>query len=1574
MSEWESAPLYDDKPAEPKALWESAPLYGDAVAPAIVGGAQTDPGAAAKALEISKKTGVPAHLLTDDIKSNIVDFNARTGVTAAASHPAIADYAASHPLATQVSADDWGSLANVSKKIGEFENRVADWWKRVDSAEQARVAAMPTWRRVLAAPSEAAAGLVSGAVTGAVKGFGYGGPGTWISDKDKLNAAGVAGWTALGLPLEAIIRGGAAALVGTAEGLGEAGARFYGTVTGDKMAGERFGREISAVAESYIAGLSGAHPITSVPEKVAQRILLSEQMDRAIGDAVGKVDSLKAHADLAKAVEAAHETQTRARSPELFAENFVSQTNAAKTPLFMSADSIRKLYEESGVEIGDPKGPLGFIGNLSAQLQRADKYGTEVTVAFQDYLANVAPALHDKIGRDLRIGEGGSTPNEIVAGLGEKVEKPAEAAKEAPPKPTQAEAQAIAAQEDALGLRPVFSEAPPDVTKPVFERYSRLIAQQQEALAERLQVQAEAQAKRRLKPDWVETYGEEFTKAKDELARTPEYSAERAFRAGMLPDETTFVVDGRPVSLKLDAAAVRSMLPEADLSRYTRKEGIDPEVAAKYFGFDSGVDMLRAIEAIQAEQREMGLGPKPHFEYAAKEIATERTEARIGNLAENIAAVAKEIVAGQDRINILHAELEMMAKAAGVKIPYSKEAIVRAVGHDFANESVKDGLNTRRYERDMQREWKNVEKALAKAKPDYIEAFKARQRQLAAFIAWKEAREFARDYGKFERAIEGPLTKDVVLSIAQRYTDQIQGLLADYGYTLRRKSDSLARALENKSLDKFVEEETRSGYKDIELSLPDKSNAADFTVGDMRDFMDTVKSLIKNGREDSKITRGEQAFDRAQVEAEAVNNLKDLKGNFDPNDKSLVRWAVSGLVRPERLLDWLDKKDPLGVFNAVVFRPLAEAKHWKTDKIREISKALADLPDTFEWRKSLRDTVENTELIDPRTGAPMKMTRQKLIAMALNTGTDSNLKTLVKGYGWETDTVLNFIDRNMTRQDWDMVEGIWGIWDKHLKKDVIERTERMRGVSITLPSEITRTLPDGRVIEGKYYPLEGDPLYKLEHVKAGKEEFDPAFYKVLPDTAALHARTGAIYPLRLDISGIASRLADTVHALAYREAVINAKKLLDSPEVRRGVSEAFGPEYTAEFTPWLDYIATNGGTKDQSFASWLAQENRANAQAMMIGFNLVTPLLHGGSALVNSIEQVGLLTFLKTANATIKDQVYDVSARMLNNPNIGRGMVKEAMEQSGELRNRMHNLDDNLGYMLEKMSSSKGIGELLKEAGHGTVSVRDVAPAVAQSRQWFLQKSMFLVAALDQASAVPVWIAARDAALGEGRSLKDAVYIADKALRNAHGASGIVDIAPVQRNVMMKAFSMFYNYFNHNTNQLLDAYFTIAKNLPRERGRSTWQFLAERGIYYLAVPAMIHHALRGHSDPDEGKGKTIAKALTTQITGGVPFVRDAWYGIESGREIRYTAMEKPLQALIDAMRDVSRETGVSKGKVSKNWVKHAVTAPAVIGLSSAQIGRTTQFFYDWNTGRQVPHGFGELASGVIYGQVRQKKH
>src|SRR5208282_3597450 len=80
-----------------------------------VGSLDQDPDAAAESMRLSQTTGVPASAINDNLEGFKEQYKAGLAANFVRNNPMISEYVNSHPLAAQVSSDDWGNLDRLSQ-------------------------------------------------------------------------------------------------------------------------------------------------------------------------------------------------------------------------------------------------------------------------------------------------------------------------------------------------------------------------------------------------------------------------------------------------------------------------------------------------------------------------------------------------------------------------------------------------------------------------------------------------------------------------------------------------------------------------------------------------------------------------------------------------------------------------------------------------------------------------------------------------------------------------------------------------------------------------------------------------------------------------------------------------------------------------------------------------------------------------------------------------------------------------------------------------------------------------------------------------------------------------------------------------------------------------------------------------------------------------------------------------------------------------------------------------------------------------------------------------------------------
>ena len=587
-----------------------------------------------------------------------------------------------------------------------------------------------------------------------------------------------------------------------------------------------------------------------------------------------------------------------------------------------------------------------------------------------------------------------------------------------------------------------------------------------------------------------------------------------------------------------------------------------------------------------------------------------------------------------------------------------------------------------------------------------------------------------------------------------------------------------------------------------------------------------------------------------------------------------------------------------------------------------------------------------------------------MLMLAGNMGNESNADKLARGEKWDQGEIWGFLHKNMTPAHWDFVEGMGqaleSLWPEKLAMD--------RRLGNTSPEKIAPrpfTTPDGKTRSGWYWPMKYDPARSQDVAERGARQGDAMFENIYSrgntDTGRMNTRSeGYARPVLLDLDALPRIIRDEIHDITHREAVIDADRFLSHSVVRKAIIDALSQEHYDQIRPWLQSIANDGKQDTEGSRGWvafnaIAREARTRATIVGLGFRLTTAAVHGMSAGAESISELGV----KWMYSGMRD---------FANPTQWAANKEFIFERSGEMRNRMNEVDRDVREhlraidlnLMDPTSSAMGRGADLMRAHAYT-----------------------LIAGLDMASALPTWMGAYHKAMtpaergGLGMSETDAVYFADKTVRNAHGGTGIKDLAAVQRGSdFQKLFTMFYTFWNHNVNRIVDTAKLVAS--PEHRAMmkevNNWsdsQLAATvimRTLVYTIGVQVLHHLVH---PPKEGEGdeswlKWAAKEFTAAAFAGVPIARDISSHFITGRDYSVT----PAAGLVDMIgkTGIDSANALTGKEVSDKWLKHTIsTAGAVFNLPLGQPASAAQFLWDVGHGKQHPASAGEWINGMVHG-------
>ncbi len=1162
-----------------------------------------------------------------------------------------------------------------------------------------------------------------------------------------------------------------------------------------------------------------------------------------------------------------------------------------------------------------------------------------------------------------------------------------------------------------------------------FTKYQEVARAAKERANQALLAKTMAEVRRRRTEQWKTEEAGVREEAAREVNRRPDFQALHYLRTGTFLDGAA--TEGLE-RIKLNRAdivaafggneAILKQLPRGVPPYVVESGGVHPDLVAGLFGYKTGKSMLTALRKLEREAQKIKVEQPGDKRSLRNRLIDEKTAARMaerhGDILADGSIEAEAVDAIHNDASMTQLGEELRALGRRERKPRS-EAAGEPAGEpapdptawpqspvEFAREWAAERAAALRVEdatpataaahaRDEAKAGRAVERALLKG--DRAEAMRQKERQIlsaALYRAAKDAVTEAEDALDTFRKLGRKLT---VAGMEQPYLDRIHQLIGAFGLPLKRNLAELERGLGRETLEGFVGRKLAEGREiTVDPALYQFSTAkpvGQLTIAELRALRDAIKSLAHNGREEQTILVDGKRADLKGLVEEAVNQVSQLPQREVPPEINpgtapglrglaekiggIARACDSSLLKMEQLFDWLDHRNPNGLFNRTVFNRLKLAQHRENDRLLAVSRRLEELGKAQPegWSKTLDERLTLPELRDPSKPGETVYRKKDLLAMALNVGNADNFKKLVVGYKWATlddarsidaakSRVMAVLDRELSKPDWNFVQGVWDIFESFSPEvDALQR--RLSGIGITKVEASPVTTRHG-ALRGGYYPVVFDPMKspKAAHNKAGGEAlFEDGYFR--PGTAKGHtiARVEANDPLHLSLDIIPYKLRQVVHDLEFREAIIDADKLLSNDQVKQGITAAFGPEYTAQLRPWLQSIANDANRNDRTLAGIdnFLRQARVNATVVGIGFRVSTVLKHGGSALGMSVGELGpKWSRLACAELYGSNGTYGRTRAMI-------------LEKSGELRHRMDSIDRDVRESLRTVAGEFGYG-------NGAMATAQWLRAEA------VHYSHYMVARADMESAYFVWLGAYRRAEQAGRTEGEAVAAADKLVRQAHGAQGIMDLAAIQRGPeALKLATMFYGFFNHNYNRLRDTGRLAGEGVDkwkagdRAGAGKDFTLVLARSMTYLLMPALIEAMVSEGFPNDENEESWpgwAARALTAQVTGGVPVVRDIVKAELSGHNYEMTPVEHAVNSLLSfAFKDIPDQLGLTDHQPSERFLRHAIETPGyILGLPTGAPAGTAQYLWDYMDGREDPQNFLDFLRGVAFGPTPKTKH
>lgn len=497
------------------------------------------------------------------------------------------------------------------------------------------------------------------------------------------------------------------------------------------------------------------------------------------------------------------------------------------------------------------------------------------------------------------------------------------------------------------------------------------------------------------------------------------------------------------------------------------------------------------------------------------------------------------------------------------------------------------------------------------------------------------------------------------------------------------------------------------------------------------------------------------------------------------------------------------------------------------------------------------------------------LTKEQLIMIALNWGTESNRQRVMETTKANEVDIERAFQEHMTDKDWEFVIRIWD----HINSFFDERSkvqEELYGNPLKKVEGLTFSI-GGRNIEGQYFPIVYNP--KVNASVSDNQVEDIAKTMVSSNAvwgtgmSATKSRLDVVKDksLLLDFDVIPNAITEAINHVTMRKAVTDVNKLISNRELQNYIVDKFGADTYQFLRTWVRDNWQDEAAKINDIDRLILTLKKNTSTAVMAG--RVSVALQNALNIPVAFYRIGVGNTIRAINhAGIG--FYGHGTTTYNNT---RDFV---LGQSIFMRERIQTLDKDLKQGL----SIAGKGLRLGDTNVGGYKVEQLADI----RDDINQMGFRLLTETDFALSIPVWKFAYDQKQAElfGKEGVSAEWVeqqsieaGDRAVRDIFGSGDTKDSAAIQRSrsTFTQLFVPFYSYANTLYNIITEGNYARKDNGDYARFvKMLWWTLISQAVGMMAYKAMTN----GDDDKPEDLAKSFIEELVSQGTMGVPIIRD----------------------------------------------------------------------------------------------------
>lgn len=1118
----------------------------------------------------------------------------------------------------------------------------------------------------------------------------------------------------------------------------------------------------------------------------------------------------------------------------------------------------------------------------------------------------------------------------------------------------------IAAAQARSRYEPLFTDAAmAGMTEEQFESYQANQEKMKEKSTETLRDQLINEITRQTKKWWKDEKADVIDEVTINLLNKPVYRASTALKSGDVIKLDHATVKDMVGEVKTDKRGRKSVVIPSRLRGMTAKgqKGVHPEEAAAFFGFNSGSEMLTAITT------------EPTLKVAAEAQAEAIMRERHGDIMNDgtIEQRADEAVANEERGKLILQELKALARDT-TQVSLDRQTI-KAIAKERIGKLSFRQIHPGKYRKAEIAAAQEAARMLAEGNREG--AARAKARQVTNYYLGLEANEAKNEtikivdrMGRYNKKT----VREAIIRAENGYWDQLIKILRRFEF---RKTATLKSVDEaNQDINSWSRERMEIDGDALVLTpaILDESFVTHWKnvpFSDLTGISDSVKNIEHVARFANKITVEQEQIDFKKLVTQWTNHIKEQDQRFatkstrsrvdDAREASTVetlrRWA-SQLSKMPFVASWLDGGERVGMSHQILNQRFTDALSTKLNMMDDAARPVFDAI----MNRSAEDLKRhNRKIYIPEIGDSLM--GHQILAVALNTGNESNLRKLLLGEQWaepENDATINIdnvklqaVLAHMNKSDWQMVQLIWDQMET-LFPQLAEIHRRTTGLT---PPKIEATPIENEfgVFRGGYYPIKYSRK-RSHQAEKNAEKADAETESLFNNTASIQAsvntgvtneRTGFYDAIHLSLDVVPDHFNEVIHYITHHDPVRQVNRLIRNNEVADAITGSLGEAEFNQMKTWLNNIAKDGRQQPvKTYIDEIFQRLRFGTTLSIMGFKVSTGYMQLFGIMTTSAE-LGLGPTLKGIYTTVGRSWYMKAVRrVLGSTDDMQSAWDFAAERSKIMKHRVTTMDREIRNAMDRLTKPK----LVSDTKLGKVlGVVDKVPYLKT-----IQEVSMKHIALIQTYMVdlPSWIAAYDKSISEFNDEAKAVQFADFIVESTQGSGATKDMSTLlqNQNKVVSSLTMFMTFFSS-----LGA---LSRDVIKGARKGVYSptTVAAKIMFLFALPVFFDMLIRGDLDEPEDEDDRLSKFATGVALypiQAVPFVRDVASGLIGDYGYNPSPVLSTLEKGIAGFKQIS-ERSFTDEDFTKTALKNAVKLTgAVLGIpGTSQTWATSEHLYD----------------------------